>query len=256
MNHAVVVSRVSVSIPRLGSVARVLDDITLEVAWGEILVVLGRSGCGKTTLLDTIAGMRVPTAGEVVLNSVSAASRSYVLQSDSLLPWRSTLANVRLVLELNGLNETVASERALELLTSVGLARAANKYPFELSGGMQQRAVFARALVREPSLVLLDEPFTNLDFPSRERLAAVLRAYCHDAPFRCAVMVTHSIEDALALADQIVVLAGSPARIVLHERIEATRDGHTRHALGASYVNIEEALLLDREHGTTSVDHA
>ncbi len=185
----------------------VLDGISFEVAPARSVAFVGPSGCGKTTLLHLIAGIRTPSAGTLRVN---ARRLSYVFQHDTLLPWRSVLGNVLLPFELSG--EPVTSEvraRAVGLLDSLGLPGTRDLVPSELSGGMKKRVELARALVTEPELLILDEPFSSLDLITRERLNVLLRDV-HARTGTTMVLVTHSVEEACFLADKVHVLSGGP----------------------------------------------
>jgi NitT/TauT family transport system ATP-binding protein len=193
-----------------------LRDVSLEVAEGEFIAVIGRSGCGKSTLLRLIAGLLSPSSGTVSLGGspVVAPRRDVALmfQRAALLPWRSALANVLLPAEMLGLDKVSQRSRALQLLETVGLAEFADRLPHELSGGMQQRVALCRALVQQPRLLLMDEPFSALDALTREELATELQRVHTDSQ-ATTILVTHSIQEAVLLADRVVVLSDRPGRI-------------------------------------------
>jgi NitT/TauT family transport system ATP-binding protein len=196
-----------------------LDGIDLDVAQGELVAILGPSGCGKSTLLRLVAGLDTPQAGEIELRGApgAAAARAsriaYVFQDAHLLPWRTVQRNVELPLELAGVDRDRRSAAAARSLAQVGLAEAAGRYPAQLSGGMRMRASLSRALVTEPDLLLLDEPFAAVDEITRQRLDEQLHALC--AERRITVLfVTHSIAEAAFLAQRVVVLSPRPGRVV------------------------------------------
>jgi NitT/TauT family transport system ATP-binding protein len=204
-----------------------VDAIDLEIQPGEFTALLGPSGCGKTTLLRLIAGLDRPTSGEVVLRggepdhgSRQASRRdiSYVFQEPHLMPWRDVSGNVELPLELCGVSRADRRDRALRAIEQVGLADAANRHPSQLSGGMRMRASLARALVAGPSLLLLDEPFAALDEITRQSLESDLRALWLERRMTV-IFVTHSIHEAVFLAERAVVLSRRPARKLLDHRI-------------------------------------
>ena len=211
----------------------VLDRLSLDIADGEFVALLGRSGSGKTTLLRTLAGLDPVDEGEVAL----PAKRAVVFQEPRLLPWKSVWRNVALGLP----NAEAAARAALE---EVGLAHRADAWPLTLSGGEAQRAGLARALVREPALLLLDEPFASLDALTRLRMQHLVGQLW--AAHRCAVLlVTHDVDEALLLADRVVVL--EHGRISTDMRVTADRprraaDAGQRAALLRA-LGVEEALV-------------
>ncbi len=195
-----------------------LDGIDLEVARGEFVAILGPSGCGKSTLLRLVAGLDTPQAGTIESGErggeVAGPPRlAYVFQDAHLLPWRSVQRNVELPLELAGVARDRRAAAAARSLAQVGLADAADRYPAQLSGGMRMRASLSRALVTEPELLLLDEPFAAVDEITRQRLDEQLFALW--AERRITVLfVTHSIAEAAFLAQRVVVLSPRPGRVV------------------------------------------
>ena len=202
-----------------GGEKTVLSGVSLSIRQGEIVALLGRSGSGKSTLLRCIAGLIAPTSGTVsfkggVLNGANPGT-ALVFQSFALLPWLTVLENVELGLEAKGVRAEVRRERALRALDQVGLDGFESAYPKELSGGMRQRVGFARALVVEPDVLLMDEPFSALDVLTSENLRGELVRMWSDGtlPTRTALIVTHNIEEAIQLADRVVVLDSNPGRI-------------------------------------------
>jgi sulfonate transport system ATP-binding protein len=186
----------------------VLDDLDLTIADEELVVLLGPSGCGKSTLLRLLAGLDRPDGGRVEV----PAKRAIVFQADRLLPWQRVLSNVTL-----GLRGPDAERRALDVLDEVGLSGRGKAWPKELSGGEAQRVSLARALVSEPELVLLDEPFAALDAITRLRMHDLVRAL-RSKHHAAMLLVTHDVDEAIALADRIVVM--SNGRIGTSHRVE------------------------------------
>ena len=203
-----------------------LDGVSLQVRPGGFVCIVGASGCGKTTLLRILGGLLAPTRGRVLLGDepVTAPLRriGFVFQRVNLMPWRTVLRNVMLPLEIAGVPRPEASGRARALIELVGLRGYEEAYPRQLSGGMQQRVVLARALVHDPMLLLLDEPFGALDALTRERMNLELqRIWSLRRP--TVVMVTHSIPEAVFLADRVLVMEGPPGRIAAEIPIDLGR---------------------------------
>jgi len=201
-----------------------LRGITLSIDEGEFVALVGPSGCGKSTLMRIIAGLRPVTSGRVVVDGapvIGPVSRvGMVFQAAVLLKWRSVLDNVLLPAELSGLNPAKFRERARSLLELVGLADFADKQPHELSGGMQQRASLCRALLLDPPILLMDEPFGALDAMTRDEMNLELLRIWGEGRLESAggarktiVFVTHSIPEAVFLADRVVVMTPRPGRV-------------------------------------------
>jgi NitT/TauT family transport system ATP-binding protein len=183
----------------------VIADLSFSLEPGECLCLLGPSGCGKTTLLRLLMGLEEPTGGSVQLASGLAGRMSYVFQEPRLVPWRTSLENVLLPLELTSTRTAEGRERALALLRQLGLEDRLGHFPGELSGGMQMRVALARALVTQPGIVLLDEPFAALDERSRFRLQDLLLEFKSRLGLQY-VFVTHSISEAVYLGDRILFM--------------------------------------------------
>ena len=217
------VESVSVVYPAKDNTVTALDNVSLSIREGEFVSLIGPSGCGKTTLLRVIADLEQVTSGRVRVNGMTsrearlARAYGYVFQAPALFPWRTVLGNVCLPLEIHGLDRAQAKKVALEHLERVGLKGFEGKYPWQLSGGMQQRVSIARALGFEPKLLMMDEPFGALDEITRDRLnEQLLRLWRADrgAAQRTIVFVTHSIPEAVFLSSRIVVMSPRPGRIV------------------------------------------
>ena len=190
---------------------RALGPVSLEIGAGETLALVGPSGCGKSTALRLLAGLEAPTRGTVT-RAAGRGETAVVFQAPTLAPWLSARANVALPLELAGTSKTQAYERADAALASVGLSGAEAARPAQLSGGMAMRVSLARALVTEPRLLLLDEPFAALDEITRRGLADdVLRLWASSKP--AIVFVTHNVEEAVYMASRVVVMTRGPGRI-------------------------------------------
>ena len=194
-----------------------LRDISLTVGEREFVTVVGPSGCGKSTLLKLIAGLLPASAGRIAVGGTAVAAPrtdiGIVFQNPILLPWRTVIENVLLPAEVQGRPMAAARTRARELLAMVGLAEFENKYPMELSGGMQQRAAICRALVCDPAILLMDEPFGALDAMTREQMNLDLQRIWRDSG-KTIVLITHSIPEAVFLGDRVIVMSPRPGRIV------------------------------------------
>ena len=196
-----------------------LSDINLNIQPGEFVSLIGPSGCGKTTLLRVIADLEPITAGEVQVNGLTphqarlARAYGYVFQSPALFPWRTVLANVMLPLQIQGRAKAECEAVAMQQLARVGLAGFERKYPWQLSGGMQQRVSIARALGFEPKILMMDEPFGALDEITRDGLNEQLQQLWQRER-RTVVFVTHSIAEAVYLSTRIVVMSPRPGRIL------------------------------------------
>jgi NitT/TauT family transport system ATP-binding protein len=201
---------------RTGSETLALDRTSLTVAPGEFVCIVGPSGCGKTTLLHCLDGLRIPTGGRILLDgreiTAPGPDRAMVFQSASLMPWRSVLHNVTYGLEMQNVPRRAAIPRAQAMIDLVGLTGFENRHPGELSGGMQQRVNLARALVIDPEVILLDEPFAALDAQTRELMQTeLLRVW--DATKKTAIFITHQISEAVYLGDRVVVMSARPGRV-------------------------------------------
>jgi NitT/TauT family transport system ATP-binding protein len=203
-----------------------LADIDLAVHEGEFLSVVGPSGCGKSTLLRLLAGTLPKTAGEIFLRGspVTGPRRDIgiVFQTATLLPWRNVLQNTLLPVEVQNLDRKIYTERAHSLLHMVGLAGFERKYPLELSGGMQQRVSITRALVHDPAVLLMDEPFGALDALTREQMNLDLQRIWAAAG-KTVFLITHSISEAVFLADRVIVMSQRPGRIIAELKITFPR---------------------------------
>jgi NitT/TauT family transport system ATP-binding protein len=230
-----------------------LRDIDLDIREGEFVAVIGRSGCGKSTLLRLIAGLLAPTAGQVRVarEPVTAPRRDIAMmfQRPALLPWRTVLDNVLLPSEIHRTRSPQHREQARALLDTVGLGGFHRKLPHELSGGMQQRVALCRALIQQPRVLLMDEPFSALDALTREELAGELQRVHMDQSCTT-VFVTHSIQEAVLLADRVIVFSPRPGSIrrVLDVKIPRPRSfGYGAHLeeVAACAAELHELLLAD-----------
>jgi len=225
---------------------RAIEDLSMTVERGEFVAILGPSGCGKSTLLRMIAGLDRPSAGEVTVRE--GAKIAYVFQDAHLLPWRNVLRNVALPLELAGVAPAQRRGAALAAIEQVGLSDAIRRYPAQLSGGMRMRASLARALVTNPELLLLDEPFAALDEITRAQLDEQLHQLWKSHRMTV-VFVTHSITEAAFLAQRAVVLTRRPGRIVSDRPIDLPADRQQSVRGEPAFADITRALLDDLMRG-------
>jgi NitT/TauT family transport system ATP-binding protein len=233
-----------------------LEGITIDVGRGEFFSLLGPSGCGKSTLLRIVGGLLEPTSGCVTIGGqnpeVAQAEKAlgFVFQEASLLPWRTVIGNIRLPLEIRRRQHPDGGRSADELLRLVGLERFGEYYPFQLSGGMQQRVSLARVLSFNPSLLLMDEPFGALDEITRATMRyELLRIW--DADQKTVVFVTHSIAEAIILSDRVAVLSSQPGRVKSVVDIHLPRprsDAMERGAEFLKYVDLLHNLLMREDN--------
>ena len=230
----------------------VISDFSLTLAQGSCLSLLGPSGCGKTTLLRLIMGLEQPSSGNIVINPLLTGHMAYVFQEPRLIPWRTTLENVLLPFELSRdhlRNRAEQQQRARELLQRLGLGERIDHFPNELSGGMQMRVALARALVTQPKIVLLDEPFAALDERTRFRLQDLLLELKATLSLQY-LFVTHSISEAIYLGDQVLLLDQHGRQhlletVALGARTQTTKLGEPFNAiakmLSQQFADIEHA---------------
>lgn len=202
---------------RNGGGVDALGPISFELGHGEFVSVLGPSGCGKSTLLMIVAGLVQPTSGRVEISGEEVVGPNkdlgVVFQQDLLMEWRRALPNILIQAEFRHLPRGALEDKARELLDMVGLSGFEDKYPYELSGGMRQRVAICRALVHDPSLLLMDEPFGALDALTRDQMNEDLQRIWGQTE-KSVLFVTHSISEAIFLADRVLVLGHRPGRIV------------------------------------------
>ena len=210
-------SDVSYSYHELGGETKALEDISFTVNQGEFIAIVGPSGCGKSTLLSMIAGLIFPEIGSICLNGAPIASAKarigYMLQKDHLFEWRTILSNVLLGLEIQKRMDETSRAKAMGMLKTYGLDAFADARPSQLSGGMRQRAALIRTLVLEPDLLLLDEPFSALDYQTRLTVADDIWKIIKKEQ-KTAILVTHDLSEAVSMADRILVLSSRPGHLI------------------------------------------
>jgi len=201
---------------RFGNGPVVLEDIDLEAKQGDFISLLGPSGCGKSTLLKSLCGLLEITSGSILIDGMTPENAReiafFIFQEPSLLPWQRVTGNVELPLRIKGESKERRRKKSTEMIELVGLTPAAQKFPWQLSGGMKMRVSIARALTTSPSLLLLDEPFGALDEMTRDRLNEDLLKIREVDPFT-AFFVTHSVAEAVFLSSKIVILSANPGRV-------------------------------------------
>jgi NitT/TauT family transport system ATP-binding protein len=233
MSALVSLQSVSMAYGRGADAVRAIENVTLDIAKGEFIAVVGPSGCGKSSLMKLISGLHLPSEGKLTIEGrpVTGPLKSVgmAFQNSNLLPWRNAINNVLLPLEIvqphrGRIRRERAQYRAqaLKLLESVGLAGFAEKHPWELSGGMQQRASICRALIHEPEILMLDEPFGALDAFTREELWCTLRDIQQQRKVTV-MLVTHDLREAVFLADTVYVMSNRPGRIVMRREVGLPR---------------------------------
>jgi NitT/TauT family transport system ATP-binding protein len=230
-----------------------LDDVDLEIQAGEFVVLLGPSGCGKSTLLLIVAGLLAPTAGRVEIGE-TLVDRAYtdlgiVFQDPTLLEWRTALRNILLQADVRGMDRAAARARTLALMRATKLEGFEDAYPSELSGGMRQRVAICRALLHNPSILLMDEPFAALDALTREQMVIDLQSlWLEDR--KSVVFVTHSISEAVFLADRIVVFSPRPGRILETLTVDLPRPRKLTDARHPLFIDrVEQITELLRNQG-------
>ncbi|MBI1203832.1 MAG: ATP-binding cassette domain-containing protein [Rhodopseudomonas sp.] len=208
-----------------------LSNVSLDVAKGEFVAIVGSSGCGKSTLLTMVSGLLMPSRGSIEVDGIAVTAPSprvgYMFQKDTLLDWRTILDNVLIGAELLGLDMARARKRAEALLARYGLGEFMHSLPNQLSGGMRQRAALARTLCCEPDLLLLDEPFSALDYQTRLALSDEIAAIL-SAESKTVVLVTHDIGEAISMADRVIVMSRRPGRIKSEHKISFPSFGDKR----------------------------
>ena len=232
-----------------GSLIRALEAVNLTVGQGDFAALVGPTGCGKTTLLNIIAGLLSPDSGKVILAEGLQPGKNMpcVFQHYNLFPWRTLLHNVTFGLQMSGIKRRERNDIARDLLGKVGLADFQSAYPHELSGGMRQRGAIAQALAIKPKLLLMDEPFGALDDFTRKELQQTLIDLWQDSSITV-LFITHNINEAVTMADQVIVLAERPGQVTKQLKVELPRP---RHALSKEFT---ELLVELRQSSRTICD--
>jgi NitT/TauT family transport system ATP-binding protein len=245
---------------KTGAEVIALENINLDIKDGEFICIVGPSGCGKTTFLNTVVGLLKPSRGEILLDQKKIEGpgndRAMVFQNPSLLPWRTVLDNVLYGVELQKQLSADKKQEAKQFIEMVGLKGYENHYPHELSGGMQQRVNLARALTVNPSLMLLDEPFSALDAQTREFMQGELLRIWSETK-KTSLFITHQIDEAVFLADRVFVFGARPGRVVdvIDVNIPRPRDLHVKRSL--EFVNLVDRIwsIIEKESSKQGFDN-
>ena len=224
---AIELTGVAVSFGTGQQIYRAVADVDLAVAPGEFVAIVGPTGCGKSTLLNVAAGLQAPSAGQARVRGHAVSGivgeAGYLFQADALMPWKTALANVAVALEVKGVAKREAEERALAWLARVGLKNYVHRYPHQLSGGQKKRVALAQVLIRDPAILLMDEPFGPLDAQTRTLMGDLLLALWQ-ADRKAVLFVTHDLDEAIALSDRVVVMSAGPSsHIIAEHRIDLPR---------------------------------
>ena len=223
-----------------------VSDISIEIGAGQFVSIIGRSGCGKTTLFNIVAGLLEPSAGRILLDGDDITGRAglvaYMLQKDLLLPWRTIIENVVLGLELGGMRKKESWPKALPLLRRYGLAGFERSFPAALSGGMRQRAALLRTLLCERDVILLDEPFGALDAQTRIDMQEWLLGLWKDFG-RTILLVTHDVDEAIFLSDRVYVLSPRPGRVRRVLEVDLPRPRLRGMTTGAEFARLKQSCL-------------
>ncbi|WP_213816679.1 ABC transporter ATP-binding protein [Glaciihabitans sp. dw_435] len=229
-----------------GQSRHVVDNVSFSAQPGEFVAVIGPSGCGKSTMFNIMAGLETPTSGEVLVDGKVVTGESehfaYMPQKDLLFPWRTILENTALGLEVRGMKKKEARAKAADLFATFGLAGFENAHPFELSGGMRQRAALLRTVVQSRDVLLLDEPFGALDSLTRLEMQSWLQGVWSENSWT-AVLITHDIREAIYLADRVIVLSARPTTVRLDIKIDLPRPREVGMITTPQFADYEKELI-------------
>jgi NitT/TauT family transport system ATP-binding protein len=244
--------------PRTGGRLLALDNINLQVEDGEFVTIVGPSGCGKTTFINLCDGLLKPTAGKIEIDGVQVTKpgtdRGMVFQDSCLMPWRTVFKNVIFGLECQGLDNAQGTARANEFIKLVGLGGFEEHFPHELSGGMQQRCNLARALTVDPKILIMDEPFAALDAQTREIMQSELLRIWRESK-KTVLFITHQINEAIYLADRVIVFAARPGRVKATIKIDLPRPRDLSLKRDPSFLKYEDQVwnLIEEEVKKTMI---
>ena len=218
------------------SVLKVLENVSLHVSENNIVTILGPSGCGKSTLLNVISNILKADSGEIYINNSPEFKIGFAFQNDILLPWRNVIKNITLGAEINEEAKKIDKAKLDKLIDVFEVRDIKNYLPSQLSGGMKQKVAFVRTIFPEPNILLLDEPFSNLDFRTKIELEEYLLKYVKETPNRCCIFVTHNIDEAVSISDKIIFLSKKPTKVINEKVIESnSRDSLLKFRLSTKY---------------------
>ncbi len=243
-----------------GSSVSVLADISFSVRPFEFVAVVGPSGCGKSTLLNIMSGLLSPQAGSVTLDGRKLQGITprigYISQSDSLLPWRTALANVELGMELRGVPKAERRERAMELVRQADLLGFENAYPYQLSGGMRKRVDIIKILAMDPEIIFMDEPFASLDIFTREMMQAYILSLWQ-ATQRTVLFITHDLTEAITLSDRILILTRRPALVKAEHLVSLPRPRTPAELrFDPTFINLHKRIWIDLQDEVEERQHS
>jgi len=227
-----------------------VEDVSLKINEGDFMCVLGPSGCGKSTLLNMMAGLLKPTQGEIYMRGEKVTGveweRSVVFQTPTLYPWMNTYDNIAFGPTVRGVDKLEIKERVEKYLALTGLTDFADHKPYELSGGMRQRAALARALVNDPGMILMDEPFGALDALTRTNMQALIRDIWQKTN-KTVFLITHDVDEALTLGTRVIVMSARPGRVIREYQLDFTykaeEEGNDDVRYTDEYINIRKEIL-------------
>jgi len=252
---SVEVSNLTVSYADRSGIRPACEDVSFSASRGEFIGIVGSSGCGKTTLLNAIAGFVRPSAGSVRVNGVPqtrpTAAVTMVFQSYALFPWMTVEKNLRFGLRMKGIRGAKSAETVAKYLAITGLQGTEALYPYQLSGGMQQRVALARALAIDPEIVLMDEPFAAVDLQTREDLQDELGALTGKTA-QTVLLVTHSVDEAVYLSDRVLVMGSKPGRIIETYDVPLPRPRRREIRSAGDFLAIRDAISTDLRVASTS----
>jgi len=250
------VCRTFAAVGKQGSATVALENVSLDVREGEFVSIIGPSGCGKSTLLEIVGGLQDPTSGRILVDGIPTTGpgpeRAIIFQTYALFPWRTVVSNVAFPLEVSKVPKAEREALAAEALRLVGLSEFRAHYPAQLSGGMRQRVAIARAFIRDPDILLMDEPFGALDAITRELLQEQLSTL-HREQRKTVVFITHSVSEAVRLSDRVVVLGIQPGRVVGSFALPRTDEHSDLAQRERDYSDVRDELWnLLLKHGNTA----